>query len=207
METLILRKLDKGDLLQVSMIHKNAFPESALSQLGMEAIRRYYEWQLTGPHDCHAIGVYKMEELLGYCFAGSFNGAMSGFLKNNQKYLGFRIVTHPWLLQNPLVLDRLRLAKRVFRRSKVIANTHTQNTQPSFGVLSIAVNPSQQGLGVGKLLMDDIEAIALEKKFKELNLTVHTDNFRAVKFYESLGWRKVMNSFGNWDGGMQKVLG
>lgn len=34
----------------VAGVHVAAFPSSALTRLGSEAVRRYYLWQIEGPH-------------------------------------------------------------------------------------------------------------------------------------------------------------
>lgn len=81
---LVIKKLEFGNLIDVAKVHKRAFPESALSKLGLEATRRYYEWQLLGPHDTYAIGVFENDLLLGFCFGGVFRGALNGFLNKNK---------------------------------------------------------------------------------------------------------------------------
>ncbi|CAG0992531.1 hypothetical protein ANRL4_02561 [Anaerolineae bacterium] len=40
----------------VVQIHRAAFPDSALTKLGAEAVRRYYLWLMTGPHDAVNVG-------------------------------------------------------------------------------------------------------------------------------------------------------
>src|SRR5438445_9792591 len=102
-----LRKLGSADLPRVATVHQLAFPHSALAKLGSEAVRRYYEWQLHGPHEVVASGAFINSECVGFCFSGVFRGATSGFLKRNRTYLIKRVVTHPWLLTNGLVRSRL----------------------------------------------------------------------------------------------------
>lgn len=60
-----IRPLTVEDLLDVAHIHIQAFPDSALTKLGREAVRRYYEWQIVGPHDALNIGVFAQNEILG----------------------------------------------------------------------------------------------------------------------------------------------
>ena len=43
---LLVLNLDVKDLPAVASVHMAAFPKSALTMLGTEAVRRYYEWQL-----------------------------------------------------------------------------------------------------------------------------------------------------------------
>lgn len=53
--------------------------------------------------------------------------------------------------------------------------------------------------------MERSEAIAREKGFSEMDLTVNPQNEKAIRFYERLGWEKVVNE-GRWTGLMRKRL-
>lgn len=203
-----IRKLGQQDLPAIASIHKLAFPGSALTALGASAVRRYYEWQLTGPHDVSALGAFHENEMAGFCFGGVFHGAMSGFLRKNRAYLAWRVITHPWLAANPLFRDRLINGLKVLRRFPKPSRTNRPNPihqKLSFGILSIAVNPEFQGKGVAKVLMMESEAIAKRQGFNEMNLTVSPDNYRAIRFYDSLGWQKVTRESA-WSGEMVKSL-
>jgi len=208
-----IRRLGKSDLPRVALIHVAAFPKSALTKLGVEAVRRYYEWQLIGPHECDALGAFLDDRLVGFCFAGVFKGAMSGFLQKNWLFLLRRVLVRPWLLMNPIFRERASMALRIlrwllrqrFRRKRETFALPKQNPSKSYGILSIAVDPRYQGLGIGKMLMERAEAIAKEKGFYEMDLTVEPQNERAIRFYERLGWEKVINENG-WAGRMRKRL-
>ncbi len=189
-----IRNLDHRDLPAIAAIHALAFPDSALTALGAETVRRYYEWQLTGPHDVSALGAFSEKEIVGFCFGGIFRGAMSGFLQKHRNYLAWRVATHPWLVTNPLFRGRLREGLKVLRRFSKPRRINRQGSiskSTSFGILAIAVSPEHQGRGAGRLLMVESEAIAKQKGFEKMNLTVSPDNHHAIRFYESLGWRKV----------------
>jgi ribosomal protein S18 acetylase RimI-like enzyme len=201
-----IRELTPRDLSSIAATHLRAFPESALTALGMEAVRRYYEWQLTGPHDVAAFGAFTENEMAGFCFGGVFRGAMSGFLQKHRKYLAWRVITHPWLLSSPLFRDRLGNGLSILKRfSKPQGSTAKAPKQLSFGILSIAVDPRFQGQGAGKLLMAASETVARAQGFAEMNLSVHPANQQAIRFYESLGWQKVTKSEA-WSGEMTKLL-
>jgi ribosomal protein S18 acetylase RimI-like enzyme len=203
-----LRELGASDLQAVADIHLAAFPDAALSQLGREAIRRYYEWQLTGPHQIIALGCENESCLVGFCFAGVFSGAMSGFLSKNKRYLSKRILTHPWLLANPLVRERGLTSLTIIRRTRQVwakASTPSIQQNDSFGVLAIAVHPKNQARGLGGMMMETVEVYAREKGFRQLGLSVSIVNTQAITFYEKQGWRKVANEDG-WTGKMLKDI-
>ncbi len=73
---LLVRNLEVKDLPAVATVHKAAFPKSALTMLGTEAVRRYYEWQLLGPHESISLGAFLGPEVVGFCVGGIFRGAM-----------------------------------------------------------------------------------------------------------------------------------
>lgn len=209
-----IRRLTETDLDAVAAVHINAFPDSALTKLGREAVRRYYEWQMVGPHDSVCIGAFENENLLGFCFGGVFKGALGGFLEKNRAFLVREVLKRPWLLTNSLFRERAQFAvKRVFgklrfRRASQVANpvTSQRTTKRHFGILSIAVDPKYQGRGAAQLLMEYSERIALEQGFNRMGLTVHPSNGRAVRFYEKVGWMKEP-VHGKWTGRMSKSIG
>ncbi|WP_322506762.1 GNAT family N-acetyltransferase [Anaerolinea sp.] len=203
--TITIRNLEREHLSRVAQIHIRAFQDRALSSLGEEAVRRYYEWQLTGPHDAIAIGAFEEGNLLGFCFAGVFRGALSGFLRKNRGFLFTRLILRPWLLMNPLIRERVAQTLKILRKPSRPVSVHNPVPQRSFGILAIAVDPTVQRKGVGQILMEESERVALERGFPQMHLTVATDNHKAVAFYEKLGWKKMLDD-GKWEGRMIKEL-
>ena len=217
-----IRPLTLSDLDAVSAIHLRAFPESALTHLGHEAVRRYYEWQLTGPHDCYAIGAFTDDQLmLGFCFGGTFRGALSGFLDKNRRFLALRLLTRPWLvLTEPMFRDRLRFGISALRRYQAVSKQLSESSaaypiafkpliqvppRKSFGILAIAVDPATQSHEIGKALMLDAEAAARRKQMPQMHLSVAVENTNAIAFYEHIGWVRVKQNE-RWSGSMNKVL-
>lgn len=205
---LTVRELRRDDLATVAGIHLAAFRDSALSGLGKEAVRRNYLWLLEGPHESTAIGVFDHGELVGYCFGGRFNGALTGFLHKNRAYLVGRVITHPWLVFGPLFRDRIVLALKLLvarargsQRAPAPAATVPASAKPppAYGILAIAVDPQRQGTGAGKLLMLRNEELARAAGFPSMELCVAATNAQAIRFYERLGWQKAGD--GKWESG------
>lgn len=209
----IVRDLSIENLPAVASIHMAAFPDSALTKLGREAVRRYYEWQIVGPHDGVNIGAFADEVMLGFCFGGIRRGALGAFLEKNRRFLIIRAATRPWLLFNPLFRERAQFAiQRLFgklgpSKPPVAASSQPVVPQPvpAFGILSIAVDPRHQGSGAAQLLMEYSEQEALRRGFSRMHLTVHPSNMRAVRFYEKVGWQRDEHN-GAWDGSMSKLI-
>lgn len=199
--------LQVTDLDDIVNIHLAAFPKSALTLLGKEAVRRYYEWQLTGPHQCLAIGaVDDSGRIAGFCFGGVFHGALSGFVEKNKKFLVLQVLQRPWLVfTNPIFRDRLSLGIRVSRNRVLPLDQESKNKHNVFGILAIAVDQDLQGKGIGQLLMRYSETYAIAQGFTQMRLTVARDNHQAIHFYEMNDWYKEINSNG-WTGTMIKDL-
>jgi ribosomal protein S18 acetylase RimI-like enzyme len=207
MEDWTISTLGKEDLTSVALIHRKAFADRALVGLGQEAVRRYYEWQLDGPHDAIALGITQQGKLSGFCFAGVFRGALTGFLRKNMWFLVGRVLIRPWLMASPLFRERLSLAWNVLRRRSFPSALQAAAAPRSFGILAIAVDPEIQGAGLGKGLMAAAEKKARERNFSCMHLTVDVDNAQAIGFYENLGWQRFPGPDGIWHGYMTKYLG
>src|SRR5438045_3111718 len=116
MTALRLGPIAHEHLDEVARVHQRAFPDSAITAFGHEAVRRYYRWLLDGPHDAELVGAWDGQQLAGFCAAGTFRGALSGFLRANRAYLALRLLTHPWLAAGELVRDRLKYGVKVMIR-------------------------------------------------------------------------------------------
>jgi GNAT superfamily N-acetyltransferase len=207
MSDCFIEPIGEINLPQVVNIHRAAFSDSALTKLGRMAVYRYYEWQLTGPHDLTALGAFLDRQMVGFCFGGVFQGALSGFLEKNKHFLIGRVLAQPWLILNPIFRHRVQAGiKRLGKSVKPTPAQPQTRSAGCFGVLSIALHPSYQGLGIGKLLMTRAEETAQRLNYAEMLLTVQPQNKKAVAFYEGLRWQKVSRN-GEWSGEMRKAVG
>lgn len=195
-----------AQLPDVVALHTRAFPDAALTALGPEALRRYYRWLLDGPHDAALVGAWR-GGLVGFCAAGVFRGAMSGFLRANRGYLAARIALHPRLVLDPRIRDRIAAGLKITLRfsRRVRRAPAGPPAAPAFGVLAIATDPALRGAGVGRALMQEAEGRARRAGHRRMTLTVHPDNARAVRFYEQLGWIRAGGE-ARWTGTMVREL-
>lgn len=206
---ILIREIKKDDLGKVANVHINAFPESALTKLGLEVVKRYYLWQLTGPHKkVRATGAFIDNDCVGFSFSGEFNGSVSGFLNQNKTFLFKEVIIHPWLVFNSLFLKRLLLGLKLLKKfnKKKKRKVEKKKERPNTcGILSIAVSKNHQKLGIGKRLMNDAEKEAIKYGYERIGLTVNPDNKNAVSFYEKLNWKKTQSD-DLWNGSMTKAL-
>ena len=89
-----LQNLDRQSIQGMASLHRSAFPGSLLSRLGSGVVSRYYVWQLEGPHDIDAAGIFRDGELSAFCIGGVFRGAMSGFIRKNLTVLACAVLRH-----------------------------------------------------------------------------------------------------------------
>ena len=201
-----IKPIIQEDLVFIAQIHQKAFPESALTKLGEEAVKRYYEWQVFGPHDCLAISATIQDKIVGFCFGGVFRGALGGYLRKNRSFLFWQVLFRPWLLLNELFRERIVSALRSLRFIPALKKNSSIDSgykPKSYGILSIAVDPQVQARGIGRALMLAAEQDAIEKDFEQMHLTVSPKNLQAINFYIGLGWVKKGVS---WSGAMKKKL-
>jgi len=206
-----IRDVVESDLAEIARLHIDAFPESVLGRVGVEAVRRSYAWQLNGPHELTAlVGVVDDDRIAGFLFGGVFRGSTIGFLRKEKWFLARQVLRHPGLVRGRLGRDRfglaLRLLTRRFRASAPAAENPAAVPVRSFGVLAIAVDPEVQGSGVGRLLMAEATERARAADFVGMHLSVHPDNERGLAFYTSLGWTPSPEPDGTWVGRMRYDL-
>jgi len=60
-------------------------------------------------------------------------------------------------------------------------------------VISMWVDPSYRRTGVGKMLINAVQAWAQERRMRDLKLMVTSVNEGAIRFYERIGFRKTGN--------------
>jgi ribosomal protein S18 acetylase RimI-like enzyme len=203
-----VRAATDRDLAGIARLHIQAFPESVLGELGEEAVRRNYRWQLEGPHDLTALVATDGDELVGFLFGGVFRGSTIGFVKAERWFLARKVLRHPRILLRGVGWSRVGLALRLLARRSPTAQAEHPDAVPrrSLGVLAIAVDPTAQGRGIGRLLMGEVARDAVRQGFEAMHLTVHPSNVRAREFYRSLGWVEMPESDGRWVGRMTFAL-
>lgn len=185
-----VEELGRRHLEDIARVHRAAFKRSALTYLGHRAVRRYYDWQMHGPHLSFALGCVVDQRLTAFCIGGTFSGSLSGFLRGNRTFLIACTVSRPWLWANPVIRDRVSVAlRRKFRFSRQ-KRPPESGLPPSFGILAIATDPAYEGHGIGTALMEVMEGMARSHGFRHMHLTVEPTNQRAIGFYRALGWSR-----------------
>lgn len=188
-----LRPIDISGCLLVATIHSRSFPDSSLTRLGREAVRRYYVSQLNESNDCLAMGAFQDNRMVGYIFAGSFHGVLTSFLNDNQLFLAMLVITRPWLALDPMFRDAVKFALRKLRQKRPapVGKEVAKTEKTAFIILSIAVDPQFQNQGIGQLLLDAAENEAMARGYLKMLLSVNPGNDTAIHFYEKNGWQRT----------------
>ena len=95
-DNILIKKINFNDIEEIALIHIVSFKKSLLTKLGIEVVKKYYEWQLISPDNVYPYGIFLNQRLVGYCFGGSFSMALGGFLLNSY----FSLLARPWVLAN-----------------------------------------------------------------------------------------------------------
>ena len=72
----------------------------------------------------------------------------------------------------------------------------------NFHILSIAVDSNYRSQGIGKKLLDDL-VIKIINKYNSITLYVHTENVKAINFYERNGFIIVETRINYYNGSLK----
>lgn len=175
------RKSIVSDSAQIARIHLESFPDFFLTSLGYTFLNNYYQ-SCVESNEAISISAIDADDniLLGYA-VGCFNS--KGFnnrliLSNSLKYLYLALRL---LFTRPIAL--IRLYKNIEKlESKEDSGSYAE-------LLSIAVSPVHNGLGIGQELLLEFERQVLEKGINKIALTTDANsNDYALRFYKKSGY-------------------
>ena len=175
-----IKAIPKNDLPYVVKVHKDSFKGFFLTELGDRFLRVYYDCVRKDERGL-LLGFYHEGRLSGFCAATTLSkGFNSHLVKNNM----FRFS----LIGLGLVLARTQALVRLLK--------NFSKTDPGKGddgeyaeLLSIGVANKNQGQGIGKKLLIQLEQELRIKGCTALSLTTdYNDNGKAIQFYKGLGY-------------------
>ncbi|MEL4506379.1 GNAT family N-acetyltransferase [Luteococcus sp. H138] len=172
--------LHAADIEQIVALHRRAFPDFFLSQLGPNFLTQFYKGFLTDPTSVTVVAHGDDGRVLGAVVGTTQpSGFFSRLLK--RRLPGFLLASAQAAIQDPKRAPRL--ARGVLYRGE--AGERVEGALLS----SICVDPATQGAGVGRILLDAWEAAARLRGAKHAFLTTDAnDNDATNGFYLRNGW-------------------
>ena len=176
-----VREISIKDINVLVAIHKRAFPDFFLTSLSDRFLLLYYK-TVKKNNQGILLGYYREENLLGFCAATMVSTSFhSRLIKEN--LLDYFFIAFRLLFFRPLAIARLY--KNLVKKGALIKDKGHYAE-----LLSIAVDTSCQGEGIGKKLLSELEKIVIERGGDCLSLTTDCeDNAKAQGFYTSIGYK------------------
>lgn len=180
MVAVILDAMTHADVRPLARLHRAAFPGFFLSTLGESFLVQFYRGFLA---DETAVSVV----------ARGLDGSVQGAVVGTTEPVDFfgRLLRKRWpgfvLASARAVVARPKAATRLVRAVHYRGNP----SAPPHGALlsSICVDPSAQGAGVGRQLVDEWTRHVAERGCRSAFLTTDADDNHAVNsFYQTRGW-------------------
>jgi ribosomal protein S18 acetylase RimI-like enzyme len=194
---------DFKDIIEISVCHRKAFPNSYSSKLPFFFTRKMFQFYLDSPRAL-LFHVRLDDEIIGYCglLKTKISGIEGSSTTMSQYLFGTMIralLCRPWALFHKDNFKRIPLIKKNILlkfgiKKKAIQNQVLQKDlfEPFWGLVVIGVDPRFQGKGIGTLLLQEFEKLAKGEEIKKLVLSVNTENLKAINSYKRNNW--VINS-------------
>lgn len=173
-----ISKMEGNDLPAVAKIHKKAWrADHFSSRLSIPLLQVYYGNILK--HNPYCFVAERNNNIIGFATGGSNTRvAIKEFIKEN--FFSMLIV----VIKNPSFL-----LSRIKNYFAIMSSSNTVNSIANVRLLAIAVDPEIEGKGVATALLRTLENAVKSDGHKYFGLSVHKDNERAIRLYDSLGWQ------------------
>lgn len=173
----VIRPADRGDAPRLARLHVEEIGSGFLSRLGFGFIRLLYDALIDWEE-----GVVLVAD------TGQVSGFAAGVVDTGRFYRyfvrrhGFRasVMVTPYLMRPSAVrmaFETLGYGTRAHRAGEL---------------LSIAVDPTARGRGVGRSLASALLEEMEDRGLEEVKVVVGADNGTAIRLYESLGFEKQL---------------
>ena len=199
-----LKSTHISDLPSIAKCHISAFPNSVTSLLGIPFVSRMLGWYLSAPNK-FLFWIEEDGKCIGYCGGYVLDGTDAYGSASGMTQFGFStaikiMLRKPWLFFHPEIRARYpfiltnikrRLKKMIGLNEKPIKLTptlHSEFAGTPAGLVVIGVDPSYHKKGIGSLLQQEFERIAIEKGADYMQLSVRKENTQAISSYKRNGW-------------------
>lgn len=175
-----IKLVEKKDLPDVVSIHKDAFRNFFLTELGDNFLKLYYKSVLKHKSGV-LLGYFIDNKIVGFCAATTLSRAFHRNLVLDN-FVEFFCAGIAIFFSKPKAL--VRLLKNFTKNDPFINDTGNYAE-----LLSIGVSSKIQGSGIGKALLSNLEDIMSSRDCHFLSLTTDfDDNEKAIGFYKRMGY-------------------
>lgn len=193
------------DLAKIAKCHRACFPSSLSSAMGLNYLTKMFTWYL----EVDKAFLFHIEDnniCIGYCGGiikdGSLStGSASGMMQHSFNAAIKAFLLRPWLIfhkevskKYPLFLKNLLVKLGIKNNAISSKKREIKKRKPEVGLVVIGVLPEYRGKGVSTELMRNFEIRAKENNISKLQLSVLSDNNRAINAYKKNGWEIEENN-------------
>lgn len=178
-----IRNANENDIEGIVRIHCSAFKGFFLTSLGADFLKFYY-LNFVRSKETVTLVAEDGNRVVGFSAATTnCKGFNSRLIKSN--LFGFCMLTLKLIFTNPKAF--LRLVKNLTKKSSEI-----DDNEEYAELYSIGVDQSQQGKGIGKLMLTKTEVALKHKGVEKVSLTTdYNENEHAIGFYKSMGYKTL----------------
>lgn len=178
-----IRNANENDIEGIVRIHCSAFKGFFLTSLGADFLKFYY-LNFVRSKETVTLVAEDGNRVVGFSAATTnCKGFNSRLIKSN--LFGFCMLTLKLIFTNSKAL--LRLVKNLTKKSSEI-----DDNEEYAELYSIGVDQSQQGKGIGKLMLTKTEVALKHKGVEKVSLTTdYNENEHAIGFYKSMGYKTL----------------
>jgi len=187
---MIIKAANLSDIKEVVKIHKAAFKEFFMTQLGAEFLKRYYCFVLIYPMSLFLVAE-DHGKIVGFVAGFLEPGHFYAFLKRNKISIAKAVI--PSLIRNPKLL--MKFCANIWRVNK----NSSYETKNICELASVAVDPNYSGRGLGKKLVKAFlnEAEKLGAEYVYLTTDARNNDY-VNNFYKSLGFTLYRTFFNEY---------
>lgn len=178
-----IRDAYQSDVESIVSIHQDAFKNFFLTSLGTDFLTFYYSRFLTCA-DAKILCALEDERVVGFAaLAENCEGFNGRLVKRN--LFSFALLSIKMLFTSPKSL--LRLVNNLTKKSSEVNDVADYAELFSIGVLS-----TEQGKGIGKLLLASAEDYVRSKNIANMSLTTdYYNNDKTIRFYKAMGYHEL----------------
>lgn len=180
-----IRNARKEDLSIISKIHIDAFPDFFLSKLGFRFLKIYYNQYLIR-NETLLVSIDDNDRPVG--FIAGLNDSKGYYQSLKKGWYKFIFSISMSMLNYRLIILCMQKVLSVLRFSAI--NKEVVVYEKFHELTAIGVQPSYQGLGIGRILLSEhVRKMSLASNVEGIFLvTDYSGNKKVHNFYESFGF-------------------